>query len=218
MVAISLLDVPPAEAVKLNPSVDDEETAIDNGFATGVRLIADILNRKAQGEAMIAVTRKYRELVATRLADLTDEARVPVYMANPDLHTYGHGKYTGLMMERAGARNVAAALTGFQQVGMEDVLQWDPAVIFVQNRYPAVVDEIRDSAAWQTVSAVRSDRIYFMPEYAKAWGYPMPEALSLGELWMAKQLYPERFEDIDMQEEADAYYRQFYRTDYHAAE
>jgi iron complex transport system substrate-binding protein len=27
-----------------------------------------------------------------------------------------------------------------------------------------------------------------MPEYAKAWGYPMPEALALGELWMAKKL------------------------------
>jgi iron complex transport system substrate-binding protein len=57
-----------------------------------------------------------------------------------------------------------------------------------------------------------------MPEYAKAWGYPMPEAMALGELWMAKQLYPERFQDIDMQKEADAYYQEFYHTDYRAAQ
>jgi len=86
----------------------------------------------------------------------------------------------------------------------------------VQERYPAVVDEIRSTASWQTIDAVRNGRVYLMPEYAKAWGHPMPEAMALGELWMAKELYPERFKDIDMQKEADAYYRAFYRTDYRA--
>lgn len=218
VVAISLLDVPAEEAVKLNPNVENEAEAIDSGFAAGVRLIADILDRKDKGEEMIAVTQKYRDLVAERLADLPEDQHVPVYMANPELGTYGHGKYTGLMMERAGARNVADEIAGFQQVTMEDVLKWNPAVIFVQSRYPDVVDEIKADPAWQTIDAVKSDRIYLMPDYAKAWGYPMPEAMSLGELWMAKQLYPERFEDIDMQKEADAYYQEFYRTDYRPAE
>ncbi len=219
VVAISLLDVPPAEAVKVNPAVPgDEAAAIDTGFATGVRLIADTLDRKDKGEEMITVTRKYRDLVAGRLADLPKDQYVSAYMANPELHTYGHGKYTGLMMERAGARNVAEALAGFQQVTMEDVLKWNPAVIFVQGRYPEVVTEIKDGEAWKPIDAVKNDRVYLMPEYAKAWGYPMPEAMSLGELWMAKQLYPERFADIDMQKEADAYYREFYRTDYRPAQ
>ena len=48
----------------------------------------------------------------------------------------------------------------------------------------------------------------------KPWGYPLPEALALGELWMAKKLYPERFADIDMQKQADAYYQQFYGQAY----
>ena len=218
VVAISLLDVPPEEAAKLNPSVKDEPAAIDSGFATGVRLIADVLDRKEQGEEMIAATKKTRKLVADRLADIPEDKRVPVYMANPDLTTYGRGKYTGLMMERAGARNVANSIRGFKQVSMEDVLNWNPSVIFVQERYPAVVDDIKKSASWQTIDAVKNGRIYLMPEYAKAWGYPMPEAMALGELWMAKELYPDRFKDIDMQKEADAYYRKFYRTDYHAAQ
>ncbi len=217
VVAISLLDVPPEEATKMNPTVKDEPAAIDAGFATGVRLIADILDRKDKGEEMIAVTKKTRKLVADRLADIPEDKRVAVYMANPDLSTYGHGKYTGLMMERAGARNVANEIAGFKQVTMEDVLKWNPSVIFVQERYPAVVDEIKSTASWQTIDAVKNNRIYLMPEYAKAWGYPMPEAMALGELWMAKTLYPERFEDIDMQKQADAYYREFYRTDYRAA-
>ena len=55
------------------------------------------------------------------------------------------------------------------------------------------------------------------PEYAKAWGYPMPEALAIGELWMAKKLYPQKFADIDMQKQADAWYQRFYRTDFKPA-
>ena len=53
-----------------------------------------------------------------------------------------------------------------------------------------------------------------MPEYAKAWGYPMPEALAIGELWMAKKLYPERYQDIDVDAQAQDYYQRFYRTDW----
>lgn len=214
VVAISLLDVPPSEATKLSPTVADEPKAYDAGFATGIRIIADVLDKKPQGEALITYALKNRKLVADRLVGLDDAKRVPVYMANPDLTTYGHGKYTGLMMAKAGARNVADGVAGFKQVTMEDILTWNPAVIFVQERYPDVVNEIRASPAWQTIDAVRNNRIYLMPEYAKAWGYPMPEALALGELWMAKTLYPERFKDIDMLTEADAYYRKFYRTAY----
>ena len=125
---------------------------------------------------------------------------------------------TGRVVAFGSARNVANAVSGFKQVTMEDVLTWNPAVIFVQERYPTLVDEIKKADSWRTIDAVKNGRIYLMPEYAKAWGYPMPEAMALGELWMAKELYPERFMDIDMQKEADAYYKEFYRTDYRAAQ
>ncbi len=62
----------------------------------------------------------------------------------------------------------------------------EPQVIFVQDRYPQVVKQIENDPQWQTIDAVKHHRVWLMPEYAKAWGYPMPEALALGELWMAK--------------------------------
>lgn len=214
VVAISLLTASQAEATKVSPVVADEEAAYETGFAEGVRLIGAVLDRKDDAEALIATATAKRKLVAERLATVAPAQRVSAYMANPDLTTYGSGKYTGIMMKRAGAANVAASLQGFKQVTMEDVLKWNPAVIFVQERYPEVAGEIGRSPGWQPIEAVKAGRIYLMPEYAKAWGYPMPEAMALGELWMAKKLYPERFADIDMQAEADAYYRRFYRTGY----
>ncbi len=52
-----------------------------------------------------------------------------------------------------------------------------------------------------------SPRVWLMPEYAKAWGYPMPEALALGELWM--KLYPARYQSIDAHSKARDYYEAF---------
>lgn len=200
---------------RLNPDLDNEEQAYNQGLKEGIRLIGTVVNHQQQAEALIKATFSLRQKTSDRLKDIPPAERIRVYMANPDLTTYGSGKYTGLMMNHAGAMNVAAAtVKGYKQVSMEQILAWDPQVIFVQDRYPQVIDEINQQPAWQAVDAVKNHRVYLMPEYAKAWGYPMPEAMALGELWMAKKLYPERFKDINMQQQADSWYQRFYRTHY----
>lgn len=200
---------------RLNPNLADEEQAYSEGLKEGVRLIGEVVNHQQQAETLIKATFNQRQQTGNRLQAIPASQRIRVYMANPDLTTYGSGKYTGLMMAHAGALNVAAAaVKGYKQVSMEQILAWDPQVIFVQDRYPQVIDEINQQPAWQAVDAVKHHRVYLMPEYAKAWGYPMPEALALGELWMAKKLYPEKFQDVDMQKKADTWYQRFYRTHY----
>ncbi|WP_413733524.1 ABC transporter substrate-binding protein [Sodalis sp. RH21] len=213
VIAVSLRQDKPGQQDKLNPVMADEEQAYNEGLRQGIKLIAAVVNREPQGEALIDYTFSARAQVASRLKDIPAERRIRTYMANPDLTTYGSGKYTGLMMQHAGALNVAAAtIDGFKQVSLEQVLAWNPQAIFVQDRYPEVVKQIAADPAWQGIDAVKHHRVYLMPEYAKAWGYPMPEALAIGELWMAKKLYPDRFTDIDMQRQANDYYRRFYRV------
>jgi len=215
VVGISLRHDAPGEQDKLNPTQADEEKAYDLGLREGITLIGEIVNKLAEAKALIAATDAGRKKVRDRLQAIPAAERVRAYMANPALTTYGSGKYTGLMMAHAGALNVAAAtIKGFKTVAMEQVIAWNPQVIFVQDRYPSVVNEIKTSAQWQTIDAVKNQRVYLMPDYAKAWGYPMPEAMGLGELWMAKKLYPGKFKDVDMRKEANAWYHRFYRTDY----
>ncbi|MEN4979145.1 ABC transporter substrate-binding protein [Erwinia billingiae] len=215
VIAISLRSGDEKQQGELNPQLQNEDQAYNQGLKDGIRLIGEVVNHQPQAEALIKATFDERQQTADRLKDIPAERRIRAYMANPDLTTYGSGKYTGLMMAHAGALNVAAAtVKGFKQVSMEQIIAWNPQVIFVQDRYPKVIDEINQQPAWQAVDAVKNHRVYLMPEYAKAWGYPMPEALALGELWMAKKLYPEKFSDIDMQKRADSWYQRFYRTHY----
>lgn len=215
VVAISLRHDAAGEQAKMNPTMTDEEQAYDQGLREGITLIGDIVNKPDEAKALIAATDKGRKMVSDRLKNIPEDQRVRAYMANPELTTYGSGKYTGLMMAHAGALNVAAStIKGFKQVAMEQVIAWNPQVIFVQDRYPKVVDEILQSPQWQEIDAVKNHRVYLMPDYAKAWGYPMPEAMGIGELWMAKKLYPQKFQDIDMRKVANDWYQRFYRTDY----
>lgn len=213
VVAISLRQDATGEKNKMNPSMADEEQAYNEGLKQGIRLIGAVVDRKDQAETLIRTTFAARKEANAPVADIPDDQRVRVYMANPDLNTYGSGKYTGLMMKHAGALNVAAAtVKGARQVSLEQVLQWNPQVIFVQDRYPQVVKQIESDPQWQGIDAVKNHRVWLMPEYAKAWGYPMPEALALGELWMAKKLYPSRYNGVDVDGKAQEYYQRFYRV------
>lgn len=203
------------EATKLNPALNNEDEAYSEGLKEGIRIIADVFGKQKQGKELINIAFENRALLSKRLEKVENSQKVKTYIANPNLETYGSGKYTSLMLQHAGAYNVAASsLKGFQKVSMETVLGWNPDVIFVQNRYPKVVDEINTSIDWQPISGVKNKRVFLMPEYAKAWGYPMPEAIALGELWVAKQLYPQLFADVDLDKKVQQYYQKFYRTYY----
>lgn len=180
-VAISLRHDDEGERNKLNPVMADEEQAYVKGLYEGIMLIGNIINKPEEAKALIKATENGCRMVSNRLQLLPEEQRVRAYMANPELTTYGSGKYTGLMMKHAGAVNVAAStIKGFKQVSIEQVIEWNPQVIFVQNRYPAVVNEIQSSPQWQVIDAVKNHRVYLMPEYAKAWGYRCPRLWGLG--------------------------------------
>jgi iron complex transport system substrate-binding protein len=214
VVVISLAEGEGTDRAKLNPTFADDDKAYADGLKEGVRLIGAILGKSQHAEQLLDAAFAGRHLVESRVAGIATDQRVRLYVANPDMTTYGAGKYTGVMLTRSGGINVARGIRGTAKVSMEDVLRWNPQVIFVQDRYAQVADQIRHDSAWQAVDAVRNDRIAITPEYVKPWGYPLPEALALGEPWMAKQLYPARFADIDMQSKADDFYRTFYGQPY----
>ncbi len=215
VVAISLREFKKGESSKLNPTLKDDEKTYMVGLKEGIELIGEVVNRTKEAKALNDWIFSHRDLVGKKLKAIPFEKRPTTYIANPNLATYGSGKFVNVLLDNAGAINVAAAkLKGYKQVTMEEVIDWNPEVIWVQHRHPKVVEDIKNDQNWSVISAVKNNRIYYMPEYAKAWGYPTPEAVGLGELWMAKKLYPDTFKDIDMDKLAQEYYSRFYRVNW----
>jgi len=202
------------QASVLNPKLKDPSKAYAEGLKDAVRLVGQVIGRSEKAEELLKVAFDNRALVDQRLGQIPRDQRTTCYMAYPKLHSMGTGKYASVAMERAGGRNVAEMIDGYTAVNMEQVLQWNPEVIFVQDRYQFLVKEIGESPAWQPVSAVKNNRIYLCPEYVKPWGHPLPESVALGELWMAKQLYPDKFKDLDLAKLVNDFYQKFYGIPY----
>lgn len=161
----------------MNPTMADEEQAYNAGLMEGIRLIGEVVERQPEAEALIHYTFEARKQANAPVADIPQNQRVRVYMANPDLNTYGAGKYTGLMMAHAGALNVAAAsVKGARQVSLEQVLEWNPQVIFVQDRYPQVVKQLPNIVFWLLGS-------FATASWHKVLLMSLPMALAAGVLW-----------------------------------
>ncbi|MDA3055178.1 MULTISPECIES: ABC transporter substrate-binding protein [unclassified Campylobacter] len=199
---------------KVNPTFEDDEKAYNEGFYEGVELLGNIANKEKEATELIEYIKNSQAELKAKMSQIDTKNRVKIYMANPDLTTYGSGKYTGIMFERAGGENVAKKdIKGYKQISAEKLLSYNPDIIFVQERYPGVPDELKSNPLLKELSAIKEGKIFLMPEYVKAWGYPTPEAMALGEEWLARLLYPQNFEN-NFDEKVEDYYKKFYKTSY----
>lgn len=214
VVKVSFFTAPKKQEAKLNPTLKDENKAYTDGLVDAVKLIGKVIGKEKAAQQLIDYSLSERRLVNKRTAHLPDSKRTTMYMANPNLATYGSGKYTGVAMRQAGGLNVARKIKGYGKVSMEQVLAWNPHVIIVQARYGYVADQIRKDPQWQAIDAVKNGRVYVAPEYVKPWGHPLPESFALGELWMAKKLHPALFKDINMDDKVETFYHRFYRISF----
>lgn len=215
VIGISLRTGSKKELEKLNPTVSDAYEAYSQGLKQGIELIAYVFNKEENGKELIKAAFQYQKLLKDRVGGIELKDRPKCYVTNPDLVTYGSGKFTGVFLETSGAYNVAAPfIKGYKKVSIEEVLKWNPQNILVQNRYPGVIKQIKSSPEWKNIQAVKGGRLYCMPQFAKLWGYPQPEAMAIGEIWLAKKLYPAKFSDIDVEKAVQNYYQKFYRVPY----
>ena len=149
------------------------------------------------------------------MGDIPDEDRVRVFIANEGNQTYGNDKYVGCQLLRAGAVNVAAEdIQGYKEYTFEQVANWDPDVIIVQDRYQEVYDEITTDPAWSEFRAVKDGNVLLAPYWTKPWGNPDTDSIALGELWLAHQFYPDKVGEETVLERTQDFYQRFYGIEF----
>ena len=116
------------------------------------------------------------------------------------------------MVELAGGISVTAELPGhWQNVNIEQILIWNPDVIVIVPYGQVQAADLLSDPIWAEVEAVKTGRVYKMPQLLFAWDTPIPESV-LGILWMAGLFHPGKIE-LDFAELARAFYREFYRCE-----
>ncbi|MCD5408506.1 ABC transporter substrate-binding protein [Candidatus Bipolaricaulota bacterium] len=112
------------------------------------------------------------------------------------------------MIALAGGTSVTAGLGGYwQDVNTEQILLWDPEVVFIAPYGKVSPEDLLSDPVWGGVAAVEAGRVYKMPRVISPWDVPTPESI-LGIMWMAARLHPEL--PLDVVGEARAFYRAFF--------
>lgn len=157
------------------------------------------------------------DLAEKNTATLREDGKVRVYVGDGEYGTVANpaGSVHSEPLDLVGAVNVAElsdyADSGMQEVSMEQILTWDPEVIFLTT--DANYEDIDKDVKWESVRAVQDQRVYEIPSAPYNWiDRPPSVQRILGILWMGNLLYPDLYA-YDMTEKVQEYYQLFYGYD-----
>ena len=113
----------------------------------------------------------------------------------------------------AGIVNVSAEnpdlwIKGSHQIGIEQILLWNPDVIIANE--PGVTKHINSCPKWSAINAVKNSRVYQMPIGISRWGHPGSLETPLALLWALKTVYPEMAGDLDLRDGTRRFYKTFF--------
>jgi iron complex transport system substrate-binding protein len=159
------------------------------------RMFGAVAGKSARVEEIIRRQRARLAELEQAMANLLPAARPRVlYFGRfaSAMQVSGSGSYNDFYIRLAGGINVAGQLRSHSQsVTYEQVLAWDPQVIFLGTFDPAKPDDLYNDPRWQAVAAVRERRVYRMPLGGYRWDPPSQES-ALTWTWVASLLQPDR--------------------------
>jgi iron complex transport system substrate-binding protein len=122
------------------------------------------------------------------------------------------------MVEMAGGDPIwtEANLGGsWTQVSLEQIAAWDADQIFIisYRQNPAeIVVALKADPTWQALRASQNDQLHAFPGDLYSWDQPDPRWI-LGLTWLAGQLHPEFFPNLEITAEAREFYQTLYGLD-----
>lgn len=188
-----------------------------DGLKKTVRITAEVLGDKASAvaEGYIKELEDNIQFVESRIKDVKEKQRPTVlHITNgADLLKIDGGKsMIGEWIRMAGGKSVLPDEANMVTVTMESIVQANPDVIIIGssgNKSQAAIEKIKADPSWQSISAVKNNRIYANPTGTFPWDrYSAEEALQI--LWAAQLFHPERFADVDMIAKTQDFYQKYY--------
>ena len=221
------------EALSLQPDVvfasdgDVTATARQQGLATvnvafqdydglreDVKITAQVLGSDAE-----EIAKEWQDLldanialVEERMKDIKEEDRVKVlHIASSDSFTKVDGRkcIVDEWIKLAGGVNALESEGNLIEVTMEEIVAADPEVIIMGVGAASAVEQLKADEAWSGITAVKNGAVYANPNGVFSWDrYSGEEALQV--LWAAKKFNPDKFEDVNIEQETKDFYLQFY--------
>ena len=181
-----------------------------------IRLLGEIFNVSDIADSYISYIDKYIPMIEDRLSNIADEERISVYaplLRSADdtiLNTYDPSHISTEMFKVCGARVITQDIEFTDNNGIiteEALIRLNPDVIMVCGFYRDQGYDILTNGKYDDIlNAVKNDKVYYFPLGMYDWSAGGFE-LGISSLWVAKTLYPDLFEDIDIVTLTKDYYK-----------
>ena len=196
--------------------VVDYETADDQ--VRSIEMMGESLGCSERAKAYTEYYRSTFDMVRERVARVPESERKTVFHSiNEAVRTDIPGTLSYEVLDAAGCKNVVSSADELKLDGdkgnatVEQIYVWDPDVILVNE--PTATEYFLTDAKFSGLRAVREGRVYQLPVGISRWAHPGSVESPIAALYIAKLLYPEQFEDIDMAEETRDFYKRFFDID-----
>jgi len=179
---------------------------------TWITTFGKILGREEKAQRII----DWHHETYGEMADLTsaipedDKPRVLYFLRYlSSKRVAGSGTYNDFYLNFTGGVNAASELEGFADVSEEQIIAWDPEIIYLNGFESALKPEdVYANPRLADVSAVRNRRVYKLPLGGYRWDPPNQESPLMWK-WMAMVNHPGRF-NWDIRGEITANYEWIY--------
>lgn len=194
-------------------------------YFRSVDTLGQLIGNPVRAQEIRAFYESRMERIAQALSGLSDEQKPRVLLVEYSdqggaaaLNVPSTSWLQTIEVELAGGAPVwkeAAQAGGWTVVNFEQIAAWNPDKIFVIH-YEAdsagIVAQLKADAQWQALQAVQNGEIYGFPADILSWDQPDPRWI-LGVTWLAGKIHPDRFSELDMIQEALAFFGQMYGMD-----
>ena len=176
-------------------------------FFTAMRVFGEVVDRQDRAEEILSQIEALKADLSNRTAHIPEDEKLRVYAG---AITFAGQRGLGGTYSNFGplslirAHNVAdtALEAGFYEVDFEQILQWDPDVIFLDpgNMHLVNAEYESNPAFFRSLRAVQERRIYTLPAFnfsATNVTYALINTYFAGTI-----LFPEQFAEIDIAQKA----------------
>ena len=203
-------------AIGFIPNASGDWNAIES-VSSWMELLGEIFQKEDRAAQMKQMGNDMLAEVQAKVSDIPEEDKERVLVlyrySDEQMTVSGNGHFGDFWIEATGGINVADDVEGSPAVNMEQIYAWNPDKIFITNFSSAMPEDLINNTVdgndWSSVKAVQDGEVYKIPLGMYRW-YPPSSDTPLMLEWFAQKVYPEKFEDVDMNTEVKEYYNEFY--------
>lgn len=150
--------------------------------------------------------------VAERTAGVEEKPTV-MFLGSSSMYSVATGAMIqSEIMDVAGAVNAVSGvdvLGEFADVSAEEMVGWNPDVIWVPAYADYTVEDVLNAPEFSSITAVQNGAVYSFPSELEPWDYPTVSAC-LGAAWAAWNLHPELYSRDELIADVNGLYELVY--------